>query len=269
MNLLIYVLILGVVQGVTEFLPISSTGHMMLVDKIINPQGLSKNFKDAFMIIIQLGSILSVLVYFFKDLNPFVKDKKIFKEKISLWTKIVVGVIPAIVFGLLFDDKIEAIFFGNTKIIAIMLIVYGIFYLFSPKLEEKAVRVSSIKNVSYKDAIFVGFFQCLAMIPGTSRSGSTILGGLLIGLQKSVIAEFTFFLAIPTMFGATLLKLLKSGLNFSGSEWIFIGLGSVIAFIVSLVVIKWLMGYIKKKSFRIFGIYRIILGILVLLLLKN
>lgn len=268
MNLFLYILILGVVQGITEFLPISSTGHMMLVDKLINPAGLTKEFKDAFMIIIQLGSILSVVVYFFKDLNPFVRDKEIFKEKVSLWSKIVVGVIPAIVIGVLFDDKIEKMFFGNATVIAITLIVYGIFYLFSPKLEERGVRVTSIKDVSYKDAIFVGFFQCLAMIPGTSRSGSTILGGLLMGLQKSVIAEFTFFLAIPTMAGATLLKLLKSGFNFSGYEWTLIILGSLVAFVVSLASIKWLMGYIKKKSFRIFGIYRIILGVLVLILLN-
>lgn len=268
MNLFIYILILGVVQGITEFLPISSTGHMMLVDRIINPQGVSQEFKDAFMIIIQLGSIMSVVVYFFKDLNPFVKDKKVFKEKISLWSKIVVGVIPAVIVGLLFDDKIEEVFFGNTTIIAVMLILYGIFYLFSPKLEERGVRVKNIGEVSYRDAVVVGLFQCLAVIPGTSRSGSTILGGLLIGLQKSVVAEFTFFLAIPTMFGATLLKLLKSGFEFNSNEWILIISGSIIAFVVSLAAIKWLMGYIKKKSFRVFGVYRIIVGILVLLLLN-
>lgn len=268
MNLFIYILILGVVQGITEFLPISSTGHMMLVDRIINPQGVSQEFKDAFMIIIQLGSIMSVVVYFFKDLNPFVKDKKVFKEKISLWSKIVVGVIPAVIVGLLFDDKIEEVFFGNTTIIAVMLILYGIFYLFSPKLEERGVRVKTIGEVSYRDAAVVGLFQCLAVIPGTSRSGSTILGGLLIGLQKSVVAEFTFFLAIPTMFGATLLKLLKSGFEFNSNEWILIISGSIIAFVVSLAAIKWLMGYIKKKSFRVFGVYRIIVGILVLLLLN-
>jgi len=268
MNLFIYVLVLGIVQGITEFLPISSTGHMMIVDKIMNPAGLTKEFKDMFMVVIQLGSILSVVVYFFKDLNPFVKDKEIFKEKMSLWSKIVVGVIPAVIIGLLFDDKIEEIFFGNTTIIAAMLILYGIFYLFSPKLEERGVRINSIKDVSYKDAVLVGLFQCLAVIPGTSRSGSTILGGLLLGLQKSVIAEFTFFLAIPTMFGATLLKLVKSGFDFSGSEWALIVSGSVIAFFVSWASIKWLMGYIKKRSFKVFGIYRIIVGILVLLLLR-
>lgn len=268
MNLFVYVLILGIVQGVTEFLPISSTGHMMLVDKLMDPVGLTKSFKDTFMVVIQLGSILSVVVYFFKDLNPFVKDKVIFKEKMNLWAKIVVGVIPAVIVGLLFDDKIEEIFFGNTKIIAIMLILYGVFYLFSPKLEERGVRIKSIKDVSFKDAILVGLFQCLAVVPGTSRSGSTILGGLLLGLQKSVIAEFTFFLAIPTMFGATALKLLKSGFSFSGTEWLLIVSGSIIAFLVSLASIKWLMGYIKKRSFKVFGIYRIVVGILVLLLLN-
>ena len=235
MNFLMYVVILGIVEGITEFLPISSTGHMIIVGKLLNTEGLSENFMNAFMIIIQLGSILSVVAYFFKDLNPFVRD------------------------------KIEELFFNNTNIIAIMLIVYGIFYLFSPKLEAKSTRVQSIRNVSYKDAFTVGIFQCLAMIPGTSRSGSTILGGLLIGLEKSVIAEFTFFLAIPTMFGATLLKLLKMGFSFTGIEWIMIFSGSVLAFFVSLFVIKWLMGYIKKKSFRIFGVYRIIFGIIVLI----
>lgn len=267
MNLFVYILILGIVQGITEFLPISSTGHMMIADKIINPQGISKTFKDSFMVIIQLGSILSVLVYFFKDLNPFVKEKEVFKEKINLWSKIVVGVIPAVIIGLLFDDKIEEIFFGNTTIIGVTLLLYGIFYLFSPQLEERGVRIKTIKEVSYKDALYVGLFQCLAVIPGTSRSGSTILGGLLLGLQKSVIAEFTFFLAIPTMFGATFLKLIKSGFSFSGIEWLYIIFGFIVAFIVSLGAIKWLMGYIKRKSFRIFGIYRIIVGILILILL--
>lgn len=267
MNLFIYIIILGVVQGITEFLPISSTGHMMIVDKIINPQGVSKTFKDSFMVIIQLGSILSVLVYFFKDLNPFVKEKEIFREKINLWSKIVVGVIPAVIIGLLFDDKIEEIFFGNTTIIGITLLLYGFFYLFSPKLEERGVRIKSIKDVSYKDALYVGLFQCLAVIPGTSRSGSTILGGLLLGLQKSVIAEFTFFLAIPTMFGATFLKLIKSGLSFTGTEWLYIIIGFLVAFAVSLGAIKWLMGYIKRRSFKVFGVYRIIAGILVLILL--
>jgi len=267
MNLFVYIIILGIVQGITEFLPISSTGHMMIVDKIINPQGISKGFKDTFMVIIQLGSILSVLVYFFKDLNPFVKEKEIFKEKINLWSKIVVAVIPAVIIGLLFDDKIEEIFFGNTTIIGITLLLYGIFYLFSPKIEERGVRINSIKEVSYKDALYVGFFQCLAVIPGTSRSGSTILGGLLLGLQKSVIAEFTFFLAIPTMFGASFLKLIKSGFSFSTIEWLYILIGFIVAFIVSLAAIKWLMGYIKKRSFRVFGIYRIIVGILILVLM--
>ena len=265
MNFFMYVVILGIVEGITEFLPISSTGHMIIVGKLLNTEGLLENFMNAFMIIIQLGSILSVVAYFFKDLNPFVRDKIVFKEKMTLWSKIIVGVIPAVILGVLFDDKIEELFFNNTNIIAIMLIVYGIFYLFSPKLEAKSTRVQSIRNVSYKDAFTVGLFQCLAMIPGTSRSGSTILGGLLIGLEKSVIAEFTFFLAIPTMFGATLLKLLKMGFSFTGIEWIMIFSGSVLAFFVSLFVIKWLMGYIKKKSFRIFGVYRIILGIIVLI----
>ncbi len=266
MHYFIYVVIMSIIEGITEFLPVSSTGHLLIADKLLNTPNLTKEFSNAFSIIIQLGAILSVVVYYFKDLNPFVKDKVIFKEKMNLWSKIIVGVIPAVILGLLFDDKIEEIFFGNTNIIAFTLIFYGIIYLFSPKLEKRGQRVLSLKDVSYKDAVIVGLFQCLAMIPGTSRSGSTILGGLFIGLEKTVIAEFTFFLAIPTMMGATLLKVLKIGVGFSTFEWSMILCGSILSFLVSLVVIKWLMGYIKKKSFRVFGIYRIIFGIIVLII---
>lgn len=267
MNPILLIIILGIVQGVTEFLPISSTGHMILVEKFINSPNISKHFMDNFLVIVQFGSIISVILYFFKDLHPFVKDREVFVERISLWSKIVVGVIPAGVIGFLADDYITEMFMGSTKTVAIMLIVYGIILYF---IEDKlnSPKIKSLKDISYKTAFLIGCFQCLAMIPGTSRSGATIVGALILGLSKSVGAEFSFFLAIPTMFGATILKLAKSGLDFTHSEWNLMLLGSVIAFVVAYVVIKWFMNYIKTRSFKIFGIYRIILGIIVLLLLN-
>jgi len=267
-NLFVYILILSVVQGITEFLPVSSTGHMILVDQFINPQNVSKNFKDAFLVIVQFGSILSVLVYFWKDINPLVKDKKIMKEKFTLWTKILVGILPAGIIGILIDDYITEYFYENSLIIALMLIVYGIAFLFTTKLSERKKTTNSLGEITYKTALLVGFFQCLAMIPGTSRSGATIIGGLLLGMNKSVIAEFSFFLAIPTMFGATLLKLIKNGVAFESGEWTLMIFGTIMAFLVSLASIKWLMAYIKKKDFKVFGIYRIIVGIIVILALN-
>lgn len=268
MNLFIYILILAVVQGITEFLPVSSTGHMIMVDQFLNPDGLSKSFKDAFLVIVQFGSILSVVVYFWKDINPLVRDKKVMVEKINLWSKIIVGILPAGVIGFMVDDYVSEYFYDNSYIVATMLVIYGIAFLFTHKLTEKGSKYNSLSEVTYKLAFLVGFFQCLAMVPGTSRSGATIIGGLLLGMNKSVIAEFSFFLAIPTMFGATLLKLLKNGVNFTSGEWQLIIFGSVIAFIVSLASIKWLMSYIKRKDFKVFGIYRIIVGIVVLIVLN-
>lgn len=268
MNIYLYILILAVVQGITEFLPVSSTGHMILVDQLINMQNLSRNFKDAFLVIVQFGSILSVVVYFWKDISPFVKTKEEFKEKFSLWSKIFVGILPAGFIGFFLDDYISEYFYDNSMVVAIMLIVYGIAFLFSSKLTEGEKRMNTLASVTYKSAVIVGFFQCLAMIPGTSRSGATILGGLLIGMSKGVIAEFSFFLAIPTMLGATLLKLLKNGVSFEADEWTLIIFGSIVAFLVSLASIKWLMAYIKKRDFKIFGVYRIVIGIVVILLMK-
>lgn len=268
MNLFIYILILAVVQGITEFLPVSSTGHMILVDQFLNPSGLSKNFKDAFLVIVQFGSILSVLVYFWKDINPLVRDKEVVVEKLTLWSKILVGIIPAGVIGFLVDDYISEYFYDNSYIVSIMLIIYGIAFLFTDKLTKTNKKTNTLGEITYKLAFVVGLFQCLAMIPGTSRSGATIIGGLLLGMNKSVIAEFSFFLAIPTMFGATLLKLLKNGVNFTSSEWQLIIFGSIVAFLVSLASIKWLMGYIKKRDFKVFGIYRIVVGIFVLIVLN-
>lgn len=267
MNPFLLVILLGIVQGVTEFLPISSTGHMILVERFINSPNISKHFMDNFLVIVQFGSIISVLLYFWGDIHPFVKNKEVLIERVTLWSKILVGVIPAGVIGFLADDYITEMFMGNTKIVAIMLIVYGIIlYFIEDKIKTK--KITSLKDISYKTALAIGFFQCLAMIPGTSRSGATIVGALLLGLSKSVAAEFSFFLAIPTMFGATLLKFMKSGLSFTSQEWTLMFAGSFTAFIVAYIVIKWFMGYIKTRTFKLFGVYRIILGILVLLLIK-
>lgn len=267
MNPFLLVILLGIVQGVTEFLPISSTGHMILVERFINSPNISKHFMDNFLVIVQFGSIISVVLYFWGDIHPFTKNKDVLIERVTLWSKILVGVIPAGVIGFLADDYITEMFMGNTKIVAIMLIVYGIIlYFIEDKIKPN--KVKSLKDISYKMALAVGFFQCLAMIPGTSRSGATIVGALLLGLSKGVAAEFSFFLAIPTMFGATLLKLMKSGLSFTSQEWTLMFVGSFVAFVVAYIVIKWFMGYIKTRTFKLFGVYRIILGILVLLLIK-
>ncbi len=265
MNPYLLVIILGIVEGVTEFLPISSTGHMILVEKFINSPYVSKEFMNNFFIIVQLGAIISVILYFWKDIHPFVKSKEIFQKRINLWSKVVIGVIPAAVLGLLFDDYITEFFMGNTNIIAITLIIYGIaFYFIEDKIKIDN-QITKIESIPYKLAFAIGIFQCLAMIPGTSRSGATIIGALLLGLSKGVAAEFSFFLAIPTMIGATLLKLVKSGMNFTTLEWQLLAIGFTISFLVAYFVIKWFMGYIKTKTFKAFGIYRIVLGVLVLI----
>lgn len=257
------VLVLSIVEGLTEFIPVSSTGHMILAEKFLTNHNLSQNFLNSFVVIIQFGAILSVVLYFWKDLTPFLKNKDEFKERMSLWSKIIVGVIPAGVIGVFADDYIESIMNG-VGVIAATLIIYGIIFMFiEEKLKGKS-KIHDFKALSYKIAIYIGFFQCLAMIPGTSRSGATIIGALLLGVSRGVAAEFSFFLAIPTMAGATLLKLLKNGMNFTNSEWQYLIVGMIVSFIVAYVVIKWFMGYIKTKTFRVFGVYRIILGILIL-----
>ncbi|MFK4785645.1 undecaprenyl-diphosphate phosphatase [Fusobacterium sp. MFO224] len=268
MNPFLLVVILGVVEGITEFLPVSSTGHMILVEKFINCPYVSKSFMDNFLIIVQLGAIISVILYFWKDIHPFVKSKDIFKKRACLWSKIIVGVLPAGVIGLLADDYITKFFLGNTFIVALMLIIYGIILFFIEDKISKVRKINSMENISYKIAFIIGIFQCLAMIPGTSRSGATIIGALLLGLSKGVAAEFSFFLAIPTMIGATFLKLVKNGLNFTNLEWELLAVGFVVSFVVAYLVIKWFMGYIKTRTFKLFGIYRIILGVLVIILLN-
>lgn len=265
MNAYILVLILAFVEGMTEFLPVSSTGHMILVEKFLGTGTLSKNFMDSFLIVVQLGAILAVVIYFWNDLTPFVKTRKEFIKRFRLWLKVIIGVLPAVVFGLLLDDYISTYFMGNVFVVAATLIFYGIILIIIEKYyRNKEAKIKTISQMGYKIAFIIGFFQCLAMIPGTSRSGATIIGALLLGVGRAAATEFSFFLAIPTMFGATFLKLLKNGLSFTPYEWQLIGLGTFVAFVVAYIVIKWFMNYIKKRDFVSFGIYRIILGIIVL-----
>lgn len=255
--------ILGIVQGITEWLPVSSTGHMILVDEFIK-LNFSNTFISTFLVVIQFGSILAVLVIFFRKLNPFdsAKNIKQKKETVRLWLKVIIAVIPSGVIGILFEDDIDRLFFNST-VVAIALIVYGIIMIGLEK-RNKRPKYKDFSQVTYKLALCIGLFQCLALIPGTSRSGSTIIGAVLLDTSRYVAAEFSFFLAIPTMLGASALKLLKAGFGFTGFEWLILGVGSVVAFVVSIVVIKFFMDYIKKHDFKVFGYYRIVLGIVVL-----
>ncbi|MDR0879360.1 MAG: undecaprenyl-diphosphate phosphatase [Clostridioides sp.] len=255
--------ILGIVQGITEWLPVSSTGHMILVNEFIH-MNFSEQFINTFLVVIQFGSILAVVMIFFKKLNPFDRDKKP-KEKretVSLWIKVLIAIVPSGVIGVLFEDEIDAIFFNST-VVAIALIVYGVIMIMLENRNKKP-KYKSFDDVSYSLALKIGMFQCLALIPGTSRSGSTIIGAVLLGASRFVAAEFSFFMAIPTMLGASALKLWKAGFGFSGFEWLILGVGSVVAFVVSVIVIKLFMDYIKKHDFKPFGYYRIALGIVVL-----
>ncbi len=263
---IIKVFILSLVEGLTEFVPVSSTGHMIIVDNFLKLSS-NKEFVSAFQIIIQLGAILSVVVYYWKKIFPFSKENS--KEKtmeiIQMWVKIVIAVLPAVVLGLLLDDIIEEHFF-NPVTVSIMLVFYGIILVFLESKNKKKVKYETIKNVPLKVAFGVGMFQCLAMIPGTSRSAATIIGGVLLGLNRVLATEFSFFLAIPTMIGASLLKIVKMGNSLMLSEWFLIGLGFILSFVVAYLVIKIFMNYIKKHNFKIFGYYRIILGIIMIIL---
>ena len=264
---IIKVVILGVVEGITEWLPISSTGHMILVDEYLN-LNVTNSFKEMFFVVIQLGAIFAVVILYFNRLFPFSFKNKfsIKKETLTMWYKIIVACIPAGIIGILFDDKINALFY-NYQTVAITLIVFGIFFILIENYNKGNIpKIKSISEITYKTALIIGLFQLIAAIfPGTSRSGATILGSLLIGVSRTVAAEFTFFLAVPVMLGASLLKLLKFGFNFTGSEISTLIIGMFIAFIVSILAIKFLMQYIKKHDFKVFGWYRIILGIIVLL----
>ncbi len=256
----------GIVEGITEWLPVSSTGHLILLDEFIQLKE-SDDFKNVFNVVIQLGAIMAVVLLYWKQIFPFsFKEKPVVKKDIfSLWFKILTACIPAAVIGLLFDEVFEKYFY-NPATVAIFLILVGVaFIILETKNKTRSTRVNSLSEITYKDAFIIGLFQLIAAIfPGTSRSGSTIMGGLAIGVSRSVIAEFTFFLAIPVMFGASLLKIVKYGLAFSSSQLILLIVSMVVSFVVSVVVIKFLMGYIKKHDFKAFGWYRIVLGILVL-----
>ncbi|CCZ92950.1 undecaprenyl-diphosphatase [Coprococcus eutactus CAG:665] len=262
------VVFLGIVEGITEWLPISSTGHMLLVDEFITLDA-SDSFKDMFFVIIQLGAILAVVTIFWNKMWPFqMKDKtqSVFKKDTwSMWFKTVVACIPGAVVTLLFDDFIED-HLHTAVVISIALIFYGIAFIVIENWNKtRTPKVETLNDITYKTAFFIGMFQVLSIIPGTSRSGATIIGALLLGVSRVAAAEFTFFLAVPVMFGLSALKLIKFGLSFTGAELAILIIGCVVAYLVSIVVIKFLMGYIKKHDFKIFGWYRIVLGVIVLL----
>lgn len=280
---IIKTIIIGIVEGITEWLPISSTGHMILVDEWIKLD-VSAEFMEMFLVVIQLGAILAVCVLFFKKLNPFsavyalyiyaynyVKpsNKKDLDEEsvdiLNIWLKVVVGVIPAAIIGLILDEWLYNTLY-NYITVAIMLVLYGVlFIIIENRNKNREATITDLKNLTYKTALFIGLFQVLALIPGTSRSGATILGAILLGTSRFVAAEFSFFLSIPVMFGASFVKLLGFGFDFTGSELVILIVGMVTAFIVSIVTIKLLLNYIKKNNFKPFGWYRIILGIIVIL----
>lgn len=259
----------GIVQGITEWLPISSTGHMLLVDQFIKMDDPSGNFFNMFKVLVQLGSILAVVVLYFHRLNPFSSKKSLKEQKqtYSLWGKVLVASIPAGIAGLLFEDVIDGAL-STPYVIAAALIVYGILFIFMER-GRRQPRIATLEQMDYRTALCIGAFQMLALIPGTSRSGSTILGAVLLGTSRTVAAEFSFFMAIPVMVGASgykLLKpLLKGGLSFTGLEWATLLTGMLVAFLVSLLVIRFLMNYIKKHDFKVFGYYRIVLGVIVIL----
>lgn len=259
----------GIVEGITEWLPISSTGHMILLDEFIK-LNVSSEFYKLFEVVIQLGAIFAVVIMYFKTIFPFGfgKTKEDTKNTFNLWGKILVACLPAAVIGILFDDWLDEHLY-NSIVVSIMLIIYGILFIIIESKKFGKGKTDSIDNITYKQAVGIGAFQLLALIPGTSRSGATIIGGLILGLKRSVAAEFTFFLAIPVMAGASLLKLLKYildvGFIFQTQELIILGVGCLVAFIISILIIKFLMNYIRKHDFKIFGWYRIILGLIVLL----
>ena len=288
---LLKTIILGIVEGITEWLPISSTGHLIIFQKILN-LGMSKSFVSMFDVVIQLGAIMAVVVIYFRKLWPFhtsknapaktqfsslqtegaagsfqkFADRYIYMDRIVLWLKIIVSVIPAIIVGFPLNDWMDEHLY-NPQVVSAMLIIYGIlFILIENRNKNKDPRVSKISRISFKDALFIGIFQCLAMVPGTSRSGATIIGGILIGLSRTTAAEYTFYLAIPTMLGASVLKLAKFGLAFTALEAAVLLLGCVVSFVVSIFVIKFLMNYIRRHDFKVFGWYRIVLGVIVILL---
>ena len=259
-------ILFGIVEGITEWLPISSTGHLLILQSMVG-EIISHDFMEMFDVVIQLGAILAVVVIYFNKLNPFSSKKTAIEKQntINLWIKVIVACLPAAVIGLLLDDWLDAHLF-KTSVVAVTLILYGIaFIVVEERHRGKKFKYKDLNTLPLSVAIGIGMFQVLALVPGTSRSGATILGGMILGASRYVSAEFTFFLAIPVMFGASLLKLVKFGLAFSFGEFFALILGMVVSFVVSILAIKFLMNYIKKHNFKVFGIYRIILGILVIL----
>ena len=262
---LVKVAVLGIVEGVTEWLPVSSTGHMILVDEFIRLD-VSTAFMDMFLVVIQLGAILAVVVLNVGKLNPFLtsKSRQERRETFDLWGKVIVACLPAAVIGLAFNKYMEE-HFMNAPVVAAMLILYGTLFIIVERWNKRRVpRVESLAQLDYRTAVIIGIFQVLSLVPGTSRSGATILGGIIFGASRYVATEFTFFLAIPVMFGASFLKLVKFGWNYSGTELVILGVGMATAFIVSILSIRFLLRYIKRNDFTVFGWYRIALGIVVL-----
>ena len=261
---LLKVVVLGIVEGLTEWLPVSSTGHMILVDEFIKLD-VSKDFMDMFLVVIQLGAILAVVALNFEKLNPWSdwKTKKEKRDTVSLWMKVIVACIPAAVIGLMFNKYMEE-HFMTAPVVATTLIFYGLLFIWIENYNKhRRPRINDLANLDYRTAFIIGLFQVLSLVPGTSRSGATIIGGILFGTSRIVAAEFTFFLAIPVMFGASLLKMVKFGLHYTGAEIVIMVVGMVTAFIVSILSIKFLLSYIKTNDFKVFGWYRIALGIVV------
>lgn len=259
-------ILFGIVEGITEWLPISSTGHMILLDEVVK-LNVSEQFMEMFLVVIQLGAILAVVVLFWSKLFPFQFGKGSFikQDIFSMWFKIIFACIPAGIVGILFDDVFEAMFY-NAPCVAAALIIFGIlFIVIENRNKGQKPVINSIGEITYKTAFLIGIFQLIAAVfPGTSRSGATIVGALLIGVSRTTAAEFTFFLAVPVMLGASLLKLLKYGLVYTQGEWLLLFVGMAVAFVVSIAVIRFLLGYIRKHDFKVFGWYRIVLGIIVL-----
>lgn len=274
---IIKAVIFGIIEGVTEWLPISSTGHLILAKAFMSFTNVSQGFWDVFEVVIQLGAILAVIIMYFKNIWPLKIEKNKHsggsslrwdKEILNLWGKIIVSCLPAVAIVVLGIDDLADKYFYNPTCIAIMLILVGILFIIIENKNKKEPKVNSIEEITYKDAIIIGLFQIIAAIfPGTSRSGITIIGALLIGISRTISAEFTFYLAIPAMAGASLLKLVKFGLGFTGTELAILLTGTITAFIVSILIIKYFMNYIRKHDFKPFGYYRIALGILVIILL--
>ncbi len=256
--------VFGIIQGITEWLPISSTGHLLLLNEFLN-LNCSEEFLNMFKVVIQFGSILAVVVLYFHKLNPFSPKKTDMQKKDtwSLWAKVIVGVIPAGITGLLFEDIIDG-YLSSPLVIALALIIYGVLFIIIENM-NKSPKIPSLTGLTYKTAVLIGCFQILALIPGTSRSGSTILGAVLLGTSRTVASEFSFFLAIPVMLGASALKILGFGFNLTAAEWAVLITGTLVSFMVSVFAIKFLMSFIKKHDFKAFGYYRIVLGILVLI----